>query len=126
MEVILLSRCSERQMRIMKRPILWCLLVVLSMALLGCREKGIDYEAYQKVLDEVNAEYETYFTFEQLPPNEKWDIKSYEEFAVDCAKKIVEYRADCEKYGTTMEELLKNFDDKMGALPDDDFQAASD
>ena len=58
--------------------------------------------------------------------NEKWDIKSYEEFAVDCAKKIVEYRADCEKYGTTMEELLKNFDDKMGALPDDDFQAASD
>ena len=63
---------------------------------------------------------------EQLPPNEKWDIKSYEEFAVDCAKKIVEYRADCEKYGTTMEELLKNFDDKMGALPEDDFQAASD
>ena len=26
----------------------------------------------------------------------------------------------------TMEELLKNFDDKMGALPEDDFQAASD
>jgi hypothetical protein len=25
-----------------------------------------------------------------------------------------------------MEELLKNFDDKMGALPEDDFQAASD
>jgi len=75
------------------------------------------------VLDELNAEYETYLTFEQLPPNEKWDIKSYEEFAVDCAKKIVEYS---EKYRTTMEELLKNFDDKMGALPDDDFQAASD
>ncbi len=72
------------------------------------------------------SEHETYFTFEQFPPNEKWDIKSYEEFAVDCAKKIVEYRADCEKYGTTMEELLKNFDDKMGALPEDDFQAASD
>ena len=102
MEVVLLSICSERQIRIMKRPILWCLLVVLSMALLGCREKGIDYEAYQKVLDEVNAEYETYLTIEQLPPNEKWDIESYEEFAVDCAKKIVEYRADCEKYGTTM------------------------
>ena len=60
------------------------------------------------MLDELNAEYETYLTFEQLPPNEKWDIKSYEEFAVDCAKKIVEYRADCEKYGTTMEELLKS------------------
>ena len=69
------------------------------------------------MLDELNAEYETYLTFEQLPPKE---------FAVDCAKKIVEYRADCEKYRTTMEELLKNFDDKMGALPDDDFQAASD
>ena len=111
--------CSERQMRIMKRSVLCCLLIMLLLALLGCRENGI-------VLDEVNAEYETYFTFEQLPPNEKWDIKSYEEFAVDCAKKIVEYRADCEKYGTTMEELLKNFDDKMGALPEDDFQAASD
>ena len=39
---------------------------MLLLALLGCREKGIDYEAYQKVLDEVNAEYETYFTFEQF------------------------------------------------------------
>lgn len=126
MKVVLLSICSERQMRIMKRSVLCCLLIMLLLALLGCREKGIDYEAYQKVLDEVNAEHETYFTFEQFPPNEKWDIKSYEEFAVDCAKKIVEYRADCEKYRTTMEELLKNFDDKMGALPDDDFQAASD
>ena len=121
-----MSICSERQMRIMKRSVLCCLLIMLLLALLGCREKGIDYEAYQKVLDEVNAEHETYFTFEQFPPNEKWDIKSYEEFAVDCAKKIVEYRVDCEKYGTTMEELLKNFDDKMGALPEDDFQAASD
>lgn len=57
-------------MRIMKRSVLCCLLIMLLLALLGCREKGIDYEAYQKVLDEVNAEYETYFTFEQLPPNE--------------------------------------------------------
>ena len=82
-----MSICSERQMRIMKRSILCCLLIMLLLALLGCREKGIDYEAYQKVLDEVNSEYETYLTFEQLPPNEKWDIKSYEEFAVDRAKK---------------------------------------
>ena len=87
MKVVLLSICSERQMRIMKRSVLCCLLIMLLLALLGCREKGIDYEAYQKVLDEVNAEHETYFTFEQFPPNEKWDIKSYEEFAVDCAKK---------------------------------------
>ena len=90
MEVVLLSICSERQIRIMKRSVLCCLLIMLLLALLGCREKSIDYEAYQKVLDEVNAEYETYLTFEQLPPNEKWDIKSYEEFAVDCAKEIVE------------------------------------
>ena len=82
-----MSICSERQIRIMKRSVLCCLLIMLLLALLGCREKGIDYEAYQKVLDEVNSEYETYLTFEQLPPNEKWDIKSYEEFAVDCAKK---------------------------------------
>lgn len=53
-------------MRIMKRSVLCCLLIMLLLALLGCREKGIDYEAYQKVLDEVNAEYETYFTFEQF------------------------------------------------------------
>ena len=64
-----MSICSERQMRIMKRSVLCCLLIMLLLALLGCREKGIDYEAYQKVLDEVNAEYETYLTFEQLPTN---------------------------------------------------------
>ena len=40
-------------MRIMKRSVLCCLLIMLLLALLGCREKGIDYEAYQKVLDEV-------------------------------------------------------------------------
>ena len=48
-----MSICSERQMRIMKRSVLCCLLIMLLLALLGCREKGIDYEAYQKVLDEV-------------------------------------------------------------------------
>ena len=101
-----MSICSERQMRIMKRSVLCCLLIMLLLALLGCREKGIDYEAYQKVLDEVNAEYETYLTFEQLPPNEKWDIKSYEEFAVDCAKKIVEYRADCERRWRSFSKTL--------------------
>ena len=53
MEVVLLSICSERQIRIMKRSVLCCLLIMLLLALLGCREKGIDYEAYQKVLDEV-------------------------------------------------------------------------
>ena len=48
-----MSICSERQMRIMKRSVLCCLLIMLLLALLGCREKGIDYEAYKKVLDEV-------------------------------------------------------------------------